>query len=94
MAAMDLFGRRWLLRLMWELRDGPLGARAILGRCDGLSSSVLYQRLTELAESGLIAKDERGHYVLTELGAGLAEALRPLDVWAKEWAAGHPSNAE
>ena len=27
MAALDLFGRRWMLRVMWELRDGPAGFR-------------------------------------------------------------------
>ena len=47
MAALDLLGRRWTLRLLWELRDGPLGARTILSRCPGLSSSVLYQRLRD-----------------------------------------------
>ena len=46
MAAMDLLGRRWSLRILWELRDGPVGARALLERCDGLSSSVLYERAT------------------------------------------------
>jgi hypothetical protein len=44
MAALDLLGRRWSLRLLWELRGGPVGARALLERCDGLSSSVLYDR--------------------------------------------------
>lgn len=90
MAAMDLFGRRWLLRVMWELRDGPVGARALLSRCEGLSSSVLYQRLAELAESGLVDKDEGGAYQLTTVGGQLADALRPLDAWAREWAEGHP----
>ena len=27
MAAMDLLGRRWALRILWELRDGPRGAQ-------------------------------------------------------------------
>ena len=52
MAALDLFGRRWALRVLWELRDGPVGARALLARCEGLSSSVLYQRLRELSDDG------------------------------------------
>ena len=61
MAAMDLFGRRWALRVLWELRAGPLGARALLARCEGLSSSVLYQRLRELASSGIIAPSADGY---------------------------------
>lgn len=86
MAAMDLLGRRWTLRLIWELRDGPVGARALLARCEGLSSSVLYQRLGELTASGLIASNGDG-YRLTSLGAGLGRALAPLDAWARDWAA-------
>ncbi|MFE1341203.1 winged helix-turn-helix transcriptional regulator [Streptomyces sp. NPDC058733] len=61
MAAMDLFGRRWALRILWELRAGPLGARALPARCEGLSSSVLYQRLRELASSGIIASSADGY---------------------------------
>ena len=29
MAALDLLGRRWALRILWELRAGPLTFRAI-----------------------------------------------------------------
>jgi len=84
MAAMDLFGRRWALRILWELRAGPLGARALLARCPGLSSSVLYQRLRELTASGIIAPSVDG-YELTPLGTALGHALRPLDEWAVTW---------
>ncbi|WP_433370839.1 winged helix-turn-helix transcriptional regulator [Actinoplanes sp. CA-142083] len=86
MAAMDLLGRRWALRLIWELRDGPAGARALLARCEGLSSSVLYQRLGELTESGLAVAGDSG-YELTALGKDLGRALGPLDEWANRWAA-------
>lgn len=86
MAAFDLLGRRWALRILWELRDGPLGARSLLGRCDGLSSSVLYGRLRELRVAGLIIQEESGAYGLTDLGASLRSALKPLDSWANEWA--------
>ncbi len=86
MAAMDLLGRRWALRLVWELRSGPAGPRTLLARCDGLSSSVLYQRLGELTVAGLIASTTQG-YELTELGSSLGAALRPLDAWAKAWSA-------
>ena len=85
MAAMDLLGRRWALRVLWELRDGGLGARALLGRCDGLSSSVLYERLRELTDSGLIGRAADESYELTALGGQLGEALAPLDGWATRW---------
>jgi len=90
MAAMDLLGRRWALRIIWELRDGPLGARALLQRCDRMSSSVLYQRLDELIAARLLTRDEAGAYVLTEVGAALAPALGALDSWARAWSAALP----
>jgi len=87
MAALDLLGRRWTLRLIWELRDGPVGARSLLERCDGLSSSVLYTRLRELVTAGVIEKDDESAYRLTDLGATLERTLAPLDAWATQWAA-------
>jgi DNA-binding HxlR family transcriptional regulator len=85
MAAMDLLGRRWALRILWELRAEPLGARALQARCDRMSSSVLYERLEELTAAGLLARDEAGAYLLTDLGAALAPALESLDSWARRW---------
>ena len=86
MAAMDLLGRRWALRILWELRDGPVGARALLSRCDGMSSSVLYERLKELTGAGLLSRNQGGAYLLTDLGKSLSAALKPLDAWANRWA--------
>lgn len=86
MAALDLLGRRWALRILWELRYGPVGARSLRERCDGMSSSVLYDRLGELRDAGLVDRDDGGAYVLTDVGVGLGEALAPLSEWADEWA--------
>ena len=86
MAALDLLGRRWALRLLWELRDGPLGARALRARTDGLSSSVMYERLRELTDAGLIGKSPEGAYELTGIGRELARAIEPLRHWADRWA--------
>ena len=86
MAAMDLLGRRWALRVLWELRAEPVGARGLLSRCEGLSSSVLYDRLRELTAAGLITQDPSDRYGLTPLGRSLGTALDPLDSWSKRWA--------
>ncbi len=86
MAALDLLGRRWALRILWELRDEPVGARALLDRCAGLSSSVLYQRLRELLEAGLVERADQEQYTLTDLGRALGRAMQPLDAWANRWA--------
>ena len=85
MAALDLLGRRWSLRILWELRDGPLGARELRQRCDDMSSSVLYQRLGELAEAGLVDRDESDRYLLSRDGRSLGTAIEPLDRWARAW---------
>ncbi|GAA2142146.1 winged helix-turn-helix transcriptional regulator [Actinomadura napierensis] len=87
MAALDLFGRRWTLRIVWELHEGPLGFRPLQQRCDAMSSSVLRQRLVELAEAGLVRQADDGRYELTPLGADAREALGPLSRWSERWAA-------
>ena len=87
MVAFDLLGRRWSLRILWELRDGPTGFRPLQTRCDGMSSSVLRQRLVELTEYGLVRQAGDGGYELTAAGLELGDAIRPLDQWAQRWAA-------
>lgn len=85
MALLDLLGRRWALRLMWELRDGGLGFRELQLRCDHMSPSVLNQRLRELAGASVIHAVEGG-YRLTPEGRELLDMLGPLDDWARRWA--------
>jgi DNA-binding HxlR family transcriptional regulator len=85
MAALDLLGRRWALRVLWELRDGPLGFRALQAACDGMSSSVLRDRLRELGEAGLVARQSDEAYALTSLGSDLRRSLTPLTRWAERW---------
>jgi DNA-binding HxlR family transcriptional regulator len=96
MALLDLLGRRWALRVMWELRQGErLTFRELQQRCGGMSSSVLAQRLGEMDEAGIVAGSDGGGYSLTDEGRSLMAALGPLDSWAKRWArrsgAGGPS---
>ena len=86
MAALDLLGRRWTLRVLWELRDGPVGARTLRDRCDAMSPSVLYERLGELIDAGLVMQSDDQRYALTEIGSALASALEPLDQWSRQWA--------
>ena len=86
MAALDLLGRRWALRVLWELSREPRGFRALQADCDDVSSSVLRERLVELVDAGLAAQNESGRYALTPLGAELGAALAPLGAWAQRWA--------
>ena len=91
-AVLDLLGRRWALRVLWELRAGePVGFRELRDRCDAMSTSVLRDRLVELVDAGVVTQDAEGAYALTRLGTGLLDALRPLDAWAKRWTARRPA---
>jgi DNA-binding HxlR family transcriptional regulator len=87
MAAMDLLGRRWALRVLWELRDGALGFRELRARCDAMSSSVLAERLGELHDAGLVERDHDGRHDLTAIGRDLGAAIEPLTSWSARWAA-------
>lgn len=89
MALLDLLGRRWSLRILWELRGGPLQFRPLQARCDEMSSSVLNQRLAELRAAGIVIGAEGG-YRLTGEGERLLEAFPPLNEWAERWAARSP----
>src|SRR4030095_5139549 len=76
MVLLDLLGRRWSLRVLWELRAEPLSFRALQERCGDVSPSVLNVRLAELREAGLIATTEQG-YTLTVQARALGELLMP-----------------
>ena len=56
MAVLDLLGRRWSLRVLWELRDGPLTFRALQAACDDISPSVLQQRVVLAQLAGALVK--------------------------------------
>ncbi|WP_371830737.1 winged helix-turn-helix transcriptional regulator [Erythrobacter sp.] len=85
MATFDLLGRRWTMRILWELRAKPLNFRALQAACDEVSPSVLNRRLKELRVSLLIAPEAEG-YALTPLGQRLMQDLDPLRDWSKSWA--------
>ena len=84
MALFDLLGRRWVLRILWELRNDPLTFRALREAAQQVSPSVLNQRLAELREAHLVDTQDEG-YALTLLGRDLLKALAPALRWAERW---------
>ena len=86
MAALDLLGRRWALRTLWELRESAATFRELRARCDEVSPTVLNQRLAELRDAGIVAHEEGRGYALTAEGRALLDALAPLHEWAARWA--------
>jgi DNA-binding HxlR family transcriptional regulator len=85
MALLDLLGRRWTLRVIWELRENRgLNFRDLLAACD-ISPSVLNTRVIELRDAGIVDHDGEG-YTLTAHGNDLLNRLLPLHDWADAWA--------
>jgi DNA-binding HxlR family transcriptional regulator len=87
MALFDLVGRRWNLRVIWELHraEKPPTFRTLRERCDGVSSSVLTHRLDELTQARLVTHNGSG-YTLTPTGQQLVTAIGPLLDWSRDWA--------
>ncbi|MGW0247228.1 winged helix-turn-helix transcriptional regulator [Nocardia goodfellowii] len=85
MALFDLIGRRWTLRVIWELdRAGqPLTFRELREACGDISSSVLTTRLRELVQARLV--ENTTGYVLTPIGRKLVGSLEPVARWAEAW---------
>ena len=83
--ALALFHRRWMLRVIWELRGEPLTFRALQAACADISPSVLNQRLAELRAAQLVEHEARSGYRLSAQGRDLVVAMQPLTRWAKRW---------
>ena len=85
MALLDLLGRRWSLRIIWELREQPLTSRALRAACDEASPTVLLARLSDLREAGLVELVPASGYRLTPMGKELLETFLPLHRFAERW---------
>lgn len=86
-AVLNLLGRRWSLRILWELhQNGPSSFRALQRFCGDISPTVLNTRLSELREAGIIALRGGEGYVITEEGLELGRIINDLNMWAKSWA--------
>lgn len=81
MILLDSLGKKWTLRIMWELRNGPFTFRALQEACDMLSPTTLNARLGDLKTLGIIEHHSAG-YQLTAKGLELAETMIGLTRWA------------
>lgn len=85
MALLDLLGRRWAMRVIWELRSDELTFRQLQERCAGISASALNSRVHELRDAGIVENGPKA-YQLSSEGQRLLEAYEPLSIWAQRWA--------
>lgn len=86
MALLDLLGRRWAMRVLWELRDGRASFRKLQDTCGGVSPAVLNERLRELREARLVDLVDGEGYGLAPLGRELLGKFLPVVEWAERWA--------
>jgi len=86
MVLLDVLGQRWTLRILWELRDGCVSFRELRALCDGVSPTLLNQRLKQLRSLHLVSLEECG-FQLTPQGQQLGGKFAELDGWATGWAA-------
>ena len=84
MRLLDVLGKRWSLRILWELKDERLNFRDLQARCDDVSPTSLNQRLKDLRALQLIDLDETG-FGYTPWGRELGEHLGRLNKWSEKW---------
>jgi DNA-binding HxlR family transcriptional regulator len=82
MRALEVLGRRWTLRILWELRGAPLNFRALRAACGDASPSSLAARLADLRALGAVTATDGG-YALTPSGKRLAKLVLALHTWAE-----------
>jgi DNA-binding HxlR family transcriptional regulator len=85
MVLLDLLGRRWTLRIVWELREDAKRFRELQDAI-GASPTIINTRLAELREARLVRLDEAAGYRLTVLGEELLRLFLPLHLWSEKWA--------
>lgn len=91
MYAMSLIGQKWKINILWHLADdGPQRCNALKRGLTGITNVVLTKCLTEMAEHGLILRDQQNdippvvEYSLTDRGRTLIPILYEIHDWGQE----------
>jgi DNA-binding HxlR family transcriptional regulator len=88
--AFELLGKRWTAIVLGTLSGGPAGFRVLARAIDGISDSMLSDRLAELCDAGLVDRvvaegpPVAVTYELTVAGRALLPALERITDWAKK----------
>ena len=88
--AFDLLGKRWTGVVLGTLSGGPAGFRALSRAVEGISDSVLSERLSAICDAGLATRTVAAGppvsvaYELTDAGRALLPALEQIGRWAEE----------
>ncbi len=90
MRAFEVLGKRWTGVVLGTLSGGPTGFRSLSRAVEGISDSMLSDRLGELKKAGLVTRavDEGPPvsvaYELTNAGRALLPALEQISRWAEQ----------
>jgi DNA-binding HxlR family transcriptional regulator len=85
-----ILGKRWNGIIVGALSNGPASFSQLGRGVDGISDSVLSERLSGLAAAGIVTRlVDSGPpvsvtYALTEAGRALLPAMDELKIWAHE----------
>ncbi|WP_305788066.1 winged helix-turn-helix transcriptional regulator [Symbioplanes lichenis] len=94
---LDVVGERWTLLIIRELLPRPRRFRDLLDGLPGIGTNLLAERLSSLAEAGVVEPLEPGRrtagYALTELGRTLHEPILGLARFGLRAGAGRPRPA-
>ncbi|MDT0318105.1 winged helix-turn-helix transcriptional regulator [Streptomyces millisiae] len=89
-AAIDVVGGKWKVLILWALHERTRRFGELRRELPGVSEKVLIQQLRELEADEIVHREvyrevpPRVEYSLTDFGASLNDALRPLGAWGRE----------
>ena len=88
-AVLEAVGGRWKPLILWHLSTGSRRFGELRRLVDGISEKMLIQQLRDMQARGLVERRDFQQvpphvaYSLTELGASLIEAMKPLCGWGE-----------
>jgi DNA-binding HxlR family transcriptional regulator len=89
--AMDIFGQKWKLPILWYLADyHVLRYKELERKVVGITATMLTKCLRELERDQLVHREQYNtipptvEYSLTERGQTLIPALESIYLWAEE----------
>ena len=86
---LTFLGHRWNALLLWHLSVSPKRHGELVTLLPGISPKVLAERLSALAQRGLIDKSPLAtfprtvSYALSEQGAQIVNILNQIEVWTR-----------
>lgn len=86
MALIDLLSKKWVLRILWELRQSPCTFRELQARCGDISPTMINNRVKELHSAKLLDKSPEHGYCLSPLGEEFIDLFAPIYQFSERWA--------